>query len=90
MCYNEFAQKLCFEIMIANQCKQKIGEENGFKNVLTCLNSGNVVFESDEKSKEKTSQQNIKGQTILFGSFYYVFYLVIYFMFDKWSQKEYN
>lgn len=60
-------------------------EENGFKNVLTCLNSGNVVFASDEKRKEKTSQQNIKGQTILFGSFYYVFYLVIYFMFDKRS-----
>ncbi|HCG57850.1 MAG TPA: hypothetical protein DEV78_01385 [Clostridiales bacterium] len=60
-------------------------EENRFKNVLTCLNSGNVVFESDEKRKEKTTQQNLKGQTILFGSFYYVFYLVICFMFDKRS-----
>lgn len=61
MCYNEFAQKLCSEIMIANQCKQKIGEENGFKNVLTCLNSGNVVFETDEKKQRKNIAAKHKG-----------------------------
>lgn len=42
---------------IAMPALKAVLEENGLKNVLTCLNSGNAVFESDEKSKEDFSQR---------------------------------
>lgn len=42
---------------IAMTALKAILEESGFKDVLTCLNSGNVVFESDEKSKGALSQR---------------------------------
>jgi uncharacterized protein (DUF1697 family) len=32
-------------------------EESGFTNVLTYINSGNVIFESDEKSSEKLTKK---------------------------------
>lgn len=43
-------------------------EERGFKNVLTYINSGNVIFESDEEDGEKLTS---KIETMLSITFHY-------------------